>query len=229
MSESIKNKSQNKNEMKSYENLINDNHNENESYIIAKIIIKKEDINKNIRIINSFEEVYKDYHYLTQEELLNHGNEKEIKKCKIKINDKIISFTYEYKFPEEGNYNIKYIFTEDIKNTNYMFYDCGYFTNIDFPNFNAQSITNMSHMFSFCKLLTHINLSNLNTKNVTDMSHMFRGCESLITIDLSHNFNTQSVTNMTKMFSRCFSLIKLDLSNFNTQNVTNSLIKKCLI
>ena len=229
MCENEENKEQSKNGIKTINNQINDNFKENESYIIATINIKKEDINKNIRIINSFEEVNKDFYFGKEEDRHKYENEKEIKKCKIKINDKIIPFSYYYQFLEEGNFIIKYIFTEDIKNINYMFYDCSYFINIDFTNFNAKNITNMSYMFCYCNLLKYINLSNLNTQNVTDMSRMFTGCESLTTIDLSHNFNTQNVTNMSYMFSRCFSLVNLDLTNFNTQNVTdmNFMFSRC--
>ena len=75
--------------------------------IKAEIEIKQKDINKNIRIINSFEE------YIRKKILVDnkdkYKNEKEIKeKCKIKINNEKISFSYFHKFKKEGNYCIKY-------------------------------------------------------------------------------------------------------------------------
>ena len=51
-----------------------------------------------------------------REKLPNHSlkeedmNEKEINKCKIKINGKTIPFTYCHKFKSKGNYTIKYYF-----------------------------------------------------------------------------------------------------------------------
>ena len=107
----------------------------NYNYILGEIKIKKEDVDKNIRIINSFE----------QSGILIFGadkdkykNEIEIKKCKIKINNKTIPFNYFYKFREEGNYKIKYIFNENITNMSCMFRDCKALTNINLSNFNSK-------------------------------------------------------------------------------------------
>ena len=57
---------------------------ENMNEIIGKIKIRKEDINKDIRIINSFEESKWDF----GDDNNKYKNENEIKKCKIKINNK---------------------------------------------------------------------------------------------------------------------------------------------
>ena len=90
--------------------------------IKAEIKIKQKDINKNIRIINSFEE------YIRKKRIVDdndkYKNEKEIKKCKIKINNEKISFSYFHKFKKEGNYCIKYSFTENITKLNNTFSDC---------------------------------------------------------------------------------------------------------
>ena len=72
------------------------------NYIIAEINISKYNINKDIRIINSFEKVKRegeafeililkeDYN---EKKVLKYENEKEIKKnCEIKINGKNIPF-----------------------------------------------------------------------------------------------------------------------------------------
>jgi len=137
-------------------NLININNeikieNENiNNYIIAEIEIKENNINKDIRIINSYEESSRINQFIEKNEVLN--NEKEIKKCIIKINEKVIPFNYIHKFESKGKYTIKYIFNNNIKNTTYMFYRCA--------------------------LLTNINLSNFNTSNVTDMSYMLDGCSN---------------------------------------------------
>ena len=108
MSKKTQKKNENKtsrayNEMIENNKKINSENNNNvnkENYIIAEININKYNINADIRIINSFEERFGKYNFLYE-------NEKEIKeKCIIKINDKIIPFSYFYKFNKEGIYEI---------------------------------------------------------------------------------------------------------------------------
>ena len=70
---------------------------EKENYIIGEIEIKEEDINKDIRIINSFEEVKRIIKLKDCKDDYKYENEKEIKEnCIIEINDKIIPFSYYY-------------------------------------------------------------------------------------------------------------------------------------
>ena len=191
----------------------------NNNYIIAEIDIKDDEINKDVRIINSYEEYIRSpiFDGEIKKELMN---EKEIKKCRIRINNQLIPFNYFFKFKNKGKYIIKYSFNNYLSKTNHMFYGCASLTNINLSNFNTQNVTNMSNMFSLCLSLTNINLSNFNTQNVIDMSSMFYNCLRLTDINLS-NFKTQNVTNMRCMFSECISLTNINLSNFNTQNVTN--------
>jgi len=103
----IKNNKKNNNEdnNKIYNNKISNN------YIIGKIKIKKEDINKNIRIINSYDEFYRENNWNKDKDSYNYENEKEIKEnIIIKINNRIIDFNYFYKFNSEKEYTIEYIF-----------------------------------------------------------------------------------------------------------------------
>ena len=206
-----------KNLMNMYNKIIDKN------YITAEIDIKKEDLNKDIRIINSFEQSKRENTMLTYGNYdYKYENEKDIKEnCKIKINNKIIlPFPYFYKFTEIGKYQIIYTFENKLKNLDYMFNGCQALTNIDLSNFITQNATNMSNMFDGCQSLTTINLTNLETKNVKNMRNMFSNCKSLKEINLS-NFNTENVTNTSWMFSGCESLTSLNLSNFNTENVNN--------
>jgi len=208
-----------------------------DNYIINEIIIEDNDINKNIRIINSYEEYmrniikespnldgfdeeFKKKYYPDGKLNKDLMNEQEIKKCEISINDKLIPFNYFHKFKEKGKYKIKYKYKNNLIRTIFMFCGCESLENIDLSNFNTQNVTNMENMFSDCKSLKNIDLSNFNTQNVTNMNHIFFDCKLLTNIDLS-NFNTQNVTNMKSMFSFCKSLTNIDLSNFNTQHVTN--------
>ena len=71
------------------------------NYIIAEINIKDEDLNKDIRIINSYEKYIRNYGWKIDKE--ENKNEDEIKKCEIEINDKLIKFNYFHKFKSKGN------------------------------------------------------------------------------------------------------------------------------
>ena len=188
--------------------------------IIGEIDIKDEDINKDIRIINSFEEYRRNNDWDGKNEN-EYENEKEIKEnCEIKINGKKIPFCYFYKFDKIGKYEIIYTFKNKLNQMDFMFSECDSLTNIDLSDFNTRNVTNMSYMFSWCKYLTDIKISNINTQNVTNMSYMFYYCRSLKNLDLS-NFNTQNVSNMSSMFNKCKSLTSINLSNFNNQNETD--------
>ena len=81
----------------------------NENYILAEINIEEYYINKDIRIINTFEENKRIYDLDDEEDDYKYENEKEIKEnCIIKINNKRIPFNYIYKFKEKGKFIIKY-------------------------------------------------------------------------------------------------------------------------
>ena len=83
------------------------NKEKNRNYILAEINIEKDDINKNIRILNSFEEYKRINKRDDEENDYKYENEKEIKEnCIIKINNKIITFNYLYKFKEKGKHKI---------------------------------------------------------------------------------------------------------------------------
>ena len=95
---------------------------ENKNYILAEIRIEENDINKNIRILNSFEEYKRINEFLDQEDDYKYENEKEIKEnCIIKINNKVIPFNYLYKFKEKGKFKIEYSFKNNIKSLSNLF------------------------------------------------------------------------------------------------------------
>ena len=191
--------------------------------IIAEIEIKEEDINKQIQIINSYEETKRNYSLMFIEDESKYENEKEIKEnCEIKINNNKIPFDYYYEFEKEGKYKIEYTFKNELSKTCFMFMNCSSLTKINLSKFDSQNVTNMRGMFGGCSSLTNINLSNFNTQNVTNMMSMFNGCSSLTNINL-FDFNTQNVTITFGMFNGCSSLTNINLSNFNTQNVKNML------
>ena len=138
-------------------------HENSDNFIIAELDINEKNINKDIRILNSYEEFSRT---LENEQILIkdniYKNEDEIRKCQIKINDRLIPFNYVYKFKLKGNYVLKYSFQTIINKTDLMFADCSYLKNIDLSNFKSQNIKNTNSMFRGCTSLTNINLSNLN-------------------------------------------------------------------
>ena len=170
---------------------------ENNNMIIGEIYIRKEDVNKNIKIINSYDNYFREKKWPINEKF---SNEKEIiKNIEIKINGKIYGFSYYFKFPKEGKYIINYICKNNLTNTCYMFSDCNSLTNLNLSNFNTQNVTDMGSMFSGCNSLTNLNLSNFNTQNVTDMNRMFYCCNSLTNLNLP-NFISQNLIDMSYMF-----------------------------
>ena len=77
--------------------------------MILKKIIKKSELLIHMKQSNREDKFDK---YEKEKE-----NEKEIKEnCEIRINNKIIPFSYIYKFNKKGKYNVKYIFKENITN-----------------------------------------------------------------------------------------------------------------
>ena len=192
-----------------------------EDYCIKGIInITKDDINKKIRVINSFEQAKKRYNYTIIDNESRYKNEEDIKNCEIRLNGQKYKFTYYFTFKEPSTYTIEYHFKNNLTKTNYMFSECFNLISLDLENFNCKNIINMAGMFFECKSLKELNLANLETKNVFDMNSMFFGCQSLKNLDLSF-FNTQKVVNMSRLFFGCKSLSRLNLKNFNTQNVMN--------
>ena len=185
--------------------------------IIAEFYIKPDQVNEDVKIINSFDA--EERFDVNLEGYVYPKNEQEIMdNIEIKINGKKIDFSYTHKFPKEGIYKIEYSFKNNLTKINYLFYSCYCLTNINLSNFNTHNVVNMEKLFYFCSSLENINLSSFYTENVTDMNEMFLECNSLTNIDLS-NFNTQNVTKMNGMFSGCKSLTNLNLSNFNTEKV----------
>ena len=188
------------------------------SYIIAKIKVRSEHINKDIRIINSFEQIVKEAKcFKYQKDYYLYENLKEIKESiEISINDQVIPFSHFYKFKEVGEYTIQYSFKKLLSKTNHLFNSCNLFTYINLYNFDTSKVTNMESMFWGCESLTDINVSNLNTENVTNFSHMFSGCKSLKILDLS-SFKTKNALNMKSMFNHCESLENLNMYDFHIE------------
>jgi len=168
------------------------------------INVDKKDINKKIYFLNSIE----------------YEENEEINKLNPELY--IMNKAYEFKkffIPEKkGEYQIKLLFNENLKDCSFMFAGCEKIIDIDFVYFNTNDIANMKYMFHRCKNLKALNLFGFNTKYVKDMSDMFSFCENLISLDLS-SFNTINVQNISYMFYYCYNLKHLDISSFDFQNI----------
>ena len=217
------------NKYKKIMNIYEKMNNKYNNYIIAEFEIKQDDLNENIRIINSFEHCKKEEEWEDEDDDCKCENEKEIKEnCEIKINNEIVPFSYFHKFDKVGKYKIQYLFKNNLTRTSCMFQGCKKLTNINLSNFKSDDVTNMVSIFRDCYSLKNINLSNLNTLKVSDMSAMFYGCNSLIDINLS-DFDTKNVTNLSYMFYECSSLVNVNLSNFTIFKYTDTsnMFSKC--
>ena len=170
---------------------------QSQNEITAEFNITEKDVNKDIRIINSFEETIRTHPDDFKEDEVN-NNEYEIKQFSIILNNKQIPFSYFHKFEKEGKYSIIYRFPNKLKKGLFLFSECKSLTNIDLSNFDSNFINDISFMFYKCKSLKNINLANFNTSNVTDMNSLFYGCLVLTYVDLS-SFNTTNVKDMSYM------------------------------
>ena len=93
----------------------NENKNTENNFIVAEINIKENDVDRKIRILNSYEETLRANPSWKKHE--DYKNEEEIKKILIKINHELIPFNYLYEFKSKGKYIIKYSFKNILKNT----------------------------------------------------------------------------------------------------------------
>ena len=146
----------------------------NINFIIAEIDIKEEDINKEIRIINSFDEMKRIYGWEDEYVDNKDENEKEIKKnIKIKIDDLYLpSFAYHHKFDKAGKHIIQYSFKNNLTNISYLFNGCKSITKIDFTNFNTQNLNKVAGLLSFCDSLKKKNVITSNNQILEELIHV---------------------------------------------------------
>ena len=187
---------------------------ENKNIIKCLYQIKKEDVNKDIKIYDNKNNIEKDIYSI------NIYREDEMKR-------KIINGIY--RFNKEGKYFISYSISNSVKNLNNMFNRCKTLKEVYMPSFSDFKIEKMHNMFNGCASLEEITFPRIfNTKYVKDMSNMFSNCESLKHLNLS-SFNTENVENMSEMFQTCESLSEINLSSFNTEKVETmaNMFKNC--
>ena len=149
--------------------------------IKAKIEIDKEHVNKEVLIINSYENA------IGKTDAAE-NNEQEIKEnIQIFIEDQPINFAYKHKFDKEGPYIIVYKLKKKLTKINYLFNGCEVLTELDFSDFNTKKVIDMSYMFYLCLSLEELNLENFTTETETDVKNMFGYCSKLKKEELETN------------------------------------------
>ena len=188
------------------------NNNNDKNIIISEVNISSDDIDKDIQIINSYENHRKIQETKENYKPEEYNNKEDIQKyVEIKINGKTIPFSYMHRFKKEGKYKIEYIFKKNLTKINHMFYGCWKLTSLDLSNFNTQEAINISYMFYDCFSLITLNLSNFNTQKAEKIDYIFNGCKSLEEINLA-NAQIQNIKDNSSLFSDCNSLKKKIIS-----------------
>ena len=209
----------------------------NEIMKINQIIIKL-NIGDSDKKNDEYKKIYfigKNYYIQNNQEMKYDEENEELKNLndsntQLYINDKKVNFKNYFIPNQNGDYIIKIIFNQKLKDCSYMFRGCYNITNIDLSSFDSSNVSNMKYMFGKCSHLETINLNNLNTQKVTDISYMFNSCSSLKKIHFPNSFNTENVNNMEYMFLNCDQLTEIFFDpSFKTKNVTNmmGMFKKC--
>jgi hypothetical protein len=160
----------------------------------------------------------------------------------IVINNTKIEYTKNYKFSQNGTYQIKYILNKKINldfmfkniptlqeveinsktdddmilSMNSVFEGCFSLQNVSIHGFNTEQLKSTSKLF-YSSGINRLNISNFKLDNVEDMTYMF-SLSSINRLDLS-GLNLNKVKNMSYMFSQCRNLNFLNLSNIKSNNL----------
>ena len=194
-----------------------------QNVIKGVIRITKEDIEKEIKIINIDSSLDVEV-IVTDDKKLStlSGSSKNV----VFNNNKMTQHWLKFENLNNEVYyniiNISVTFEKGIKNLTtmaYMFAGCENLFKLDFSQFHAPNLTNMNHMFYQCTNLEDINFKYFRSGSVVDISYMFAECKNLNNLISFDYFDTSNVKTIKNLFWQCEKLENLDLSNFNTQNV----------
>ena len=212
---------------------------EKDNYIILKLLIDKEDIEREIIFLRQ----YKSHKYYFNFEpddisiIINNENipikykkpyDYSISNSKDNNDEDIITISsqlnkryyFYWTFSKEGIYEIKIIFNKKLMTCEEMFYDCNKITEIDCSHFNCSNVASCKSMFSNCYSLEKINFGMLDFSFCSTYESMFSCCGKLNQCDVS-NFKTGKALSFKYMFYKCSNLEKIDVSNFDSSKCEN--------
>ena len=184
-----------------------------DNYITLKIEINKEDMGKDISIINQcwtyklfknfeLEDIeieingehipikYKHYNYWQGCTEYNE-NSKDLENSKKIYKELNNNYSFYWIFSNEGIYDIKMIFNKKLCSCAGLFCDCKNIIQIDLSQFNSTNILSYNSMFYNCENIKEINLGKLDFSMVTDFDFMFYNCKNLVDLDVT-SFNTKN-------------------------------------
>ena len=93
-------------------------------------------------------------------------------KINILINTEKYDYLKEYQFSEIGNYNISFLFYDNIK-MNYMFKDISSLIEVDMISNNNLSINSMQGTFENCSNLISFDIKGFNIKELKSLHKLF--------------------------------------------------------
>ena len=177
-----------------------------ENWLIAEFFIDEDKINEKTRIINSYEnyekekiEEYGEIMAPKDDSKEKYKMEEEFKQCKIKVDEEVIPFSYDYEFKKSGKYTIKYTFLNPLSQTSYLFASCKSMKKVDLSKFDTKNLTFLTSMFEECENLENVIFFKSKIEKVIEMDDMFSSCLKMKNISLS-NANSEMTTSMNYFF-----------------------------
>ena len=136
----------------------------------------------------------------------------------IKIEDKLVEYSYKHKLNKNGQNNVTFIVNNKLKMEN-MFRNIQNLENVNILNKGNSSFdSSLSNAFSNCTYLREF-YTNINPGNMNNLSYMFANCTRLSKVTFE-NFG-ETAQDLSHMFENCISLASIELNNLKTSNVQN--------
>ena len=208
--------------------------NKNNNYITAKILVNKDNVGKNIRILrqnktykNLYNFEYDDFIVSLSDEIIPvnynnvNGNFNYSGSGDYTTQSRVYYLVADYEFcinfEKEGEYTIKILFKKKLTSLYSLFYECKSIKEIDLSHFDCSEVKSCGYMFYGCISLSKINFGKLDFNLSNYFGYMFYNCYELEELDVS-NFITKKSTNFDYMFYGCKKLKNIDVSKFNSSN-----------
>ena len=149
---------------------------------------------------------------------------KKEKKIDILINNKKVDFSYDYKFSKIGNYNISFLFYDNLNMDN-IFKDISSLIEIDMISNKNLKIISMKNSFENCINLLSFDISGFNINEVKSIHKLFYKTKYLenINLDIFEKNNIEDITNIKNTNEESF-INEKELNNINLNIQYSNLI-----